>query len=513
MKKLLLPFTAILLACSIGPVSAGYQDLRQEMEDYSPPAVFQSESKPVREGSYPPDTFAMEKKNIDAARDRWTQIVQESKLPVIPASVSPTIVDAARDDVQTRMALQDHFSLPMVQAFILLRNPAIAGAVTRFKAAIEGFSQVTQLDEILRQYSAFTESVMVGVGPARASDNIRMKFPFPGVAALKGQIAEKNAETAQYQSALIRRDIVSQGSKAYWNLLFIHQARRVTRETLGWLDHLESVTTTLYEAGKAGYQNLINIQIRSEKLGELLVTYKKQQRNLEIELLTLMNLPPEILLGRPATTIPNNSVPELDRLYPLALENRQELKRMRAMVGKIERMVEMAETMIQPSFSQGYSHYADKSILQVGSNRMKPTFTQAVSPSFGKGLPKNAWFGSQDAFLRETRLKLNALRSELLDAESRTRLMVRNGWFDLDRAHRERILYKNRLINLSRASLEISTVEYESGRIAFSDVIESYTRWLDLNLAGERRNSDLGIAWAELERRMGVSLPSKPKNN
>jgi len=38
-------------------------------------------------------------------------------------------------------------------------------------------------------------------------------------------------------------------------------------------------------------------------------------------------------------------------------------------------------------------------------------------------------------------------------------------------------------------------------------VINSYTGWLDVNLAGQRRNSDVGVARAELERRVGAALP------
>ncbi len=85
--------------------------------------------------------------------------------------------------------------------------------------------------------------------------------------------------------------------------------------------------------------------------------------------------------------------------------------------------------------------------------------------------------------------------------------MVRKGWFDLDRARRERSLYKDRLIDLSLTSLDVSTRGYESGKVSFADVIASYTGWLDVNLVSERRNSDLGIARAELERRIGTKLP------
>jgi hypothetical protein len=220
-----------------------------------------------------------------------------------------------------------------------------------------------------------------------------------------------------------------------------------------------------------------------------------------------MDLGPGNAVGRPDTRIPETSLPRLAELYPLALEKRQELQRMRAMVGKMERMVVMAETMIQPAFTQNYSLYTDEAVLQVGSAAMKPTFNTSISPARGAGLPKNAWYGTQDAYLRETRQKRAALRADLTDAEARTRWMVRTAWFDLDRARRERSLYKNRLLDLSQTSLEVSTRAYESGSVSFADVISAYTGWLDVNLAGERRNSDVGVARAELERRVGVALP------
>jgi outer membrane protein TolC len=87
--------------------------------------------------------------------------------------------------------------------------------------------------------------------------------------------------------------------------------------------------------------------------------------------------------------------------------------------------------------------------------------------------------------------------------------MVRMGWFELDRARRERSLYQNRLVELAQTSLDVSTRGYESGKVSFADVIASYTSWLDVNLARERRNSDLGIARVELERRIGAPLPQK----
>jgi hypothetical protein len=513
MKIMTLSILGIIVACA--PISAfgGYRDLKEEIEAYTPPALLNQYSAPAPSGITEPtgitetDDFSIETKTIEDAQLRWSKLLESKSLPGAQKPFSDAIVNAAGDDANTIALLKERFTLAATQALILLRNSSIKGATARFQASLEGFDQVTQLDEILRQYSAFTEGVMAGVGPMRGADSIQMKFPYPGVTALKGQVAEENVKIAYLNFDIVQRDILVQGSKAYWNLLYTHRALGITQDTLDRLNHLESVATTRYGAGKTSYQDVIKIRIGREKLEEQLDTFKKQRVNLETELLTLMNLQPGHSLGWPRTTTPELSLPKLNRLYPLAIEDRQELNRMRAMVGRMERMVEMAETMIQPDFSQNYSLYTDQPVLQSGSSGMKPTFDTAVSTTRGKGLPKNAWFGSQDAYLRETRRKLDALREELADAEWRTTLMVRKGWFELDRASRERSLYKQRLLGLSQTSLDVSTKGYESGNVSFADVIASYKGWLDVSLASVRRNSDVGIARVELERRIGNTLP------
>jgi outer membrane protein TolC len=499
---------AIGLIAVVVPVLGGYRDLKQEMDTYIPPIVHQPPTVAGPTVDRQGESFDETKRAIEAMQDRWADMVNRRLL-----TVEPALVAAANDDAQTLAILKNQFTLAATRALVAVRNPATQAAAHRVQAALEGFGQVTHLDEILRQYSAFTEGVVSGVGTMRGGgDAIGMKFPFPGVAALKGQVAEKNVEAELHRLGMIRRDTVARASKAYWNLLYTHRALRITRTTLDRLNHLESVATTRYGAGKTSYQDVVKIRIGRDKLREQLITFGKQRTNLETELLTLMNLPPGPSLGWPRTTTPDTSLPKLAALYPLALENRQELKRMRAMVGKMERMLEMAETMIQPGFSQNYALYSDAAVVQAGSAAMQPTFNTRMSATRGKGLPKNAWFGSRDAYLRETRRKLEALRADLVDVEARTRLMVHTGWFDLDRARRERRLYKNRLVELAETSLDVSTRGYESGKVSFADVIASYTSWLDVNLASERRTSDLGIARVELERIIGTGLLQQPDN-
>ena len=176
------------------------------------------------------------------------------------------------------------------------------------------------------------------------------------------------------------------------------------------------------------------------------------------------------------------------------------------MVGKTERMIEMAETMILPPYTLNFSLYEDEAVNMVGSIAKKEPFSIRTEASTGAGLPKMPWFGTKDAYLRETWQKLSALKEDLNQAEVSTYRMVRDAWFKLDRARRETALYYDDVVQLSRSAVDVSTRGYESGNVSFADVIDSYTIWLRANLMLERNRSDLGIAWAKLEQVVGVSL-------
>lgn len=182
---------------------------------------------------------------------------------------------------------------------------------------------------------------------------------------------------------------------------------------------------------------------------------------------------------------------------------------MRAMIGKMERMLEMTETMVYPGFSLTLSSYERKELASVGqSGEMAGTegsFPVSTTASMGEGLPKMPWFGKDEAYLNEIRQRLEALKKELEMEEASTALRVRRGWFARDKALREDALYSERVTTLSQSALEAATSGYSTGKVMFLDLIESFNGWLTASLSAQRARSDLGIARAKLEAAVGVS--------
>jgi len=502
----------------ISSVHADYQKMRREFENYTPNAYFNTHQRSIRplveKKSSELSDFMRVKERLRKVQANWKRTLsantanQFTFLPISPAQME-NYRQIASDENSIRHLFQAPFALKDLEALVLLRNPGIKAQKNHVKAAIATITQTSNLDEILRQYSAFTEGLMTGVGPMKGNEPLKAKFPFPAVLALKGQIAQQEVKAAYESLEASRRDTVTKARKTYWNLVFIRKSQLITRETVDFLQQLEDVATTRYKAGKTSFQDVIKVEIRRKILEDALLTLGEKQRHLELTILELVNLTPEITLGTPQTREPKWETPPPETLYPLALERRQELRRMRAMIGKMERMVAMAEIMILPQYTLNYSVYEDQAVIQTGSGAIKETFAVSVSASRGAGLPKMPWYGTDDAFLRQTRQKLMALKNELNNTAQRTATRVQKAWYKTDQARREAALYRNTVVGLARSALDVSVRGYESGRVSFADVIGSYTDWLQARLALARRISDIGVARAELARTVGSELNEK----
>ncbi|MGB5984663.1 MAG: TolC family protein [Desulfobacterales bacterium] len=520
---------SLLLIWSLGPVlwgCGGYTALKSQYDAYSPPPYYARNALPPQaptaagagegEINLQSDTPAgpnrdpqlqVELDRLAALKSRWRQLLTpgEGPQPVyVPETglLSRLAPIAAETDALKRF-LSQGFSLPELEILTLLRHPGIQAAQNKLAAALQGFDQVTQLDEILRQYGAFTEGIMPGVGPMKGSDPVGMKFPYPGITSLKGQVVNQGVKIARENLAIARRDALSEVRRAHWTLTFAVQAQVITREILALFDHLESVALTRYEAGSTSYQDVVTVRIERAILGEALTTYAQQRRSVSAGIRAMLDLAPQVPLGNPRGAPEGLEMPPVDELYALAREQRQELRRLRARIGQTERMIEMAETMILPTYASNLSLYPDQAVRQVGSAAMEESFGTTIRAEMGAGLPKLPWYGSQDAYLREIRQKLGALKAELRQAETTTDARVHQGWIKLDQARREVRLYRGTIVELSQTSLDVSTREYEAGKVSFADVIGSYSQWLNTRLALSRKQSDLGIVRAELAQLLG----------
>lgn len=509
-------FVWLVLLMGFGTVGAqsNYRDLQTAFEQYQPPSyLFHRPAQVLPETSVPDDAFAVEKQRLLDLQARWRETLRDLSAPEAFYHPDPQILaelaGAQTDIAAAQAAMSQPIPQDVPEVLALLRSPTVKAAEHRVRAALEKYTQVGAVDDILRRYTAFTEGVMTGVSIMRGHGGVRGQFPFPGVLALKGRVVTQDVMAAHEQLETARRDAVTAARQTHWRLWFRHQVLSITERTIELLRELEQVSITRYEAGRTSFQDVIKVQVQREVLDERLVTLREQLHNTHVEIRQILHLPPGTPIGLPQVNLAEADLPDLPALYDMGVADRQELNVLRARIGKMDAMIEMAETMLLPAFDLGLSTYTDQAIRQVGTQAGQPTFGDRTTPSAGTGRPHKPWFGFADAYLREMRQKRQAMQEELHRLQDATVALVRNKWFALDRARREKRLYQDTLVGLSEAALEVSTSGYESDKVAFADVIASYTLWLEANLALADKRAAYATSLAELEQAVGQSFTQR----
>ena len=449
----------LLLGLGTTVAQADYRDLLAAFEQYRPPShLFHPAVQAPSQSPAENDAFEAEKQRLANLKASWQKEIRDLAAPTAfyhPDAQVLAALEAARTDTAAAQgAVSRQFSVDVPEVLALLRSPAIKAADNRVRASLEKFSQISAVDDILRRYTAFTEGAMTGVGPMRGHGGVRSQFPFPGVLALKGQAVTQDVVAAREQLEAARRDAVTAARISHWRLWFLHQTISISERTIGLLRELEQVSVTRYEAGRTSFQDVIKVRVQRELLDERLVTLREKLQTTHMKLREILHLPLNTPIGMPRVPLDEADVPDLPSLYDTALAKRQEIKMLSARIGKMDAMIEMAETMLLPALDMGLSLYKDQAVNQVGTQAGQSTFATRTTASAGAGLPKRPWFGFADAYLREMRQKRLALQQELNRLRDATLAMVRNKWFALDRARREKRLYQDTVVQLSEAALE-----------------------------------------------------------
>lgn len=495
--RFLVLLPAVLSACS------GRSAVISEMDRYEPPPVFRAAITPI--ASPPPPSIRPDSPSHPPEID-WTALKEKGEKELTgprpdavfytpDASRHEALSPAFTDDAACEAALKDGFSLETLEILILGRNPLISSAGNTVKATLEAYSQAANLEEILRQYGAFTASLMTGVGAMTDMEGIDRKYPFPGIVSLKGDIVTQEVRIAREDFEIAIRSAVTQSRKAYWDLLFSARAIDITTASLSLLKTLESSTKRRYETGAGTVQELSAVLVQKQKMREELTTLETEKRNSEAKIKALLLLPATAKIGTPATGKVEKSFPSPERLSTLAAERRQELRKKRAMVTRMELMIEMAETEILPGFTGNLSLTDNRAVNRTGTMRIQEPFSVSSEAGAGAGIPRDSGFGLGEAYLRETKQKLTSLRRELSGEEALTTSMVHDAWLSADRAKRQFLLYKDRITAYAQLDLSAAAKAVESGGKSFPELIGTATALFETRLAVEKSMSDLGRAW------------------
>ena len=206
-------------------------------------------------------------------------------------------------------------------------SPGLKSAREKIRAILEQYPQAVYLENVLRQYNAFTKQLDTKVGPMRHKEMMAMEFPFPDTLALKGQIVTEDVLIAQKEFEIALRDLVTEIKLAYYDYLFVIEATHINEENQKLLQQMIAIAQTKFRVGQGKYSNVIMAQVELSKLANVIITLEQQRETIIARLNTLLNASADLPLGIPIPIEEERVISTLAELYELAVQKRQEIQK------------------------------------------------------------------------------------------------------------------------------------------------------------------------------------------
>jgi outer membrane protein, heavy metal efflux system len=174
-------------------------------------------------------------------------------------------------------------------------NPQISANDHEAQAARQMGRQVTALPDPKftyqqlsvgspKPFAGYTNSdfAYVGVGASQ-------EFPYPGKLRLRGQVADREAETKQAELGITKIGIADAVKTDYLQLAYLQQTLSILRQNEVVLDQLVQDATAHYKVGQGMQQDVLQAQVNRTKLVREVTMHHEQMGQVQAHLKGLLN--------------------------------------------------------------------------------------------------------------------------------------------------------------------------------------------------------------------------------
>ncbi len=406
-------------------------------------------------------------------------------------------------EIATSESLEENLSQKISLEFILAigyeRNPGLKEVYQKWQATTERYSQAFFLQNLLNQYSSFTRSLDLKVDSAHHKSKVAQKTPFPGSLSLMGEIITSETEEGWLMYSVQLRNLINELSKTYLHIIYARELVKIQREHVSIASSLEQTALDKFQAGLTNYGDVLKAQILKARILEDMVTYEQLVQTLQGQILSLLDLPPTVKLGKAVEEPTKKLSFPLEELYRLGQENRQEVQLSKIQAKKIRQIITLAKDKLYPDFTLGLSYFENRTEERVGQGKMGEPFAETT-----REMPRFS-FGQTESYLEEMRLREEALQKKYQNLKQQTVAEIQEISFQLDTAWRQFLLLQNSLIPLAEENLRVVRVSYQAGdKVDFLDLLDAERSLLDFTIMQAKNKRDHGWKLADLKKTIGT---------
>jgi outer membrane protein, heavy metal efflux system len=377
-------------------------------------------------------------------------------------------------------------------------NPQLSAADHEAQAARQMVPQATTLPDPKftyqqlsvgspKPFAGYTNSdfAYIGVGASQ-------ELPYPGKLRLRGQVAERDAETKQAEIGVTRTSIADSVKADYLQLAYLQQTLGILRQNEVVLDQLIQDATAHYRVGQGMQQDVLEAQVNRTKIVREITMHHEQMGQLQAHLKSLLNrdqATPDIV-----TEELNETPLKLDPgdLLALVRQNNPQVQVDANAVQKQQAQAASAKREGKPDFEVGYRY-------QNTDRKYRDYYMFTLDVRFPRKKRVNAE-------IAESQEKLIASQKTLEAHLQQQLAQVKQLYVQASSDEEQLKEYREGLVPQSDAAYRATLSAYSSNKDQFTHVLTYFTDLLDLKLEYAQTLLDHETALAHLESLTGATV-------
>src|SRR5271156_1915577 len=377
-------------------------------------------------------------------------------------------------------------------------NPNFSAGAHEARAARQIAPQVTTLPDPKftyqqlsvgspKPFAGYTNSdfAYIGVGASQ-------ELLYPGKLRLRGQIADRDADTKQAEVEVIGTSIADAVKADYLQLAYLQQTLGILRQNEAVLDQLIQDATAHYQVGQGMQQDVLQAQVNRTKIVEEITMHHQQMGQVQAHLKGLLSRdqgsPDIITEDLIATPLQQTS----DELLALVQQNNPQIQVDASSIRKQDARVASAKREGKPDFEVGY-------LYENTDRKYRDYYMFTLDVRF----PRKKRVNAEIAEATEKRFE----SQQTLDAHLQQQLAeVQEGYVKATSDEELLKEYREGLIPQSDAAYRATLSAYASNREEFIHVLSYFTDTLSLKLEYAQTLVDHEAALAHLESLTGATL-------
>ncbi len=237
----------------------------------------------------------------------------------------------------------------------LRNNPEILAFQARIDAARQRVPQAKSLPDPMLMFGYQNEGFdRYTYGEELGSQwmfGASQQFLFPGKRALKGEMAQRDAESQEAMLELLKLKTVARVKELYLELFLAHKNIDLLKGRQDLFARIEDLALARYSTGKGMQQEVLMAQTEKYMLLEKEAMFKQKIESLEAMLRATIGREGGATLGRPGDPSYQPFLYNTEEAVQMALSHSPEIKSRNKMIEAADAKIKMARKEFFPDFS------------------------------------------------------------------------------------------------------------------------------------------------------------------